>query len=85
MLLAGEADDPHAAASRDEIKAALDHCLGKLAEADRQIVEKRYAEGLRITRIAEELGRNVATLRVQLFRIRQSLLLCVQARLAQRV
>ena len=82
VLLAGEADDPHAKMSRDEIKAALEHCLARLAEADRQLVEKRYGQGLRITKMAEELGRNVATVRVQLFRIRQTLMLCVQSRLA---
>jgi DNA-directed RNA polymerase specialized sigma24 family protein len=46
-------------------------------------VARRYERGLRITEIAEELRRNAATVRVQLFRIRQALKLCVEGQLAR--
>jgi len=82
-LVADEADDALTAAARAEVKAALEHCLGKLPAADRQLVAKRYEEGLRITRIAEQARCNVATLRVRLFRIRQALRRCVDAVLAK--
>ena len=82
-LLAEEADDAPTVASSNEVKAALVHCLGKLAAEDRRLVAQRYEEGLRITRIAEDMRKNVATIRVRLFRIRQSLKLCVEAQLAR--
>ena len=82
-LLAEEADDALTASAKEEVRAALEHCLAKLAASDRELVAKRYEQGLRITRIAEELEKNVATVRVRLFRIRQVLMLCVQAQLAR--
>jgi len=80
--LAQEADDAPAAASKRELRAALEHCLGKLVPDDRHLVAKRYEEGLRITQIAEQLRKNTATVRVRLFRIRQALKDCVEAQLA---
>jgi len=80
-LLAEEADDALAAAARRELQAALDHCLGELRAEDRQLVAKRYEEGLRITQIAEQLRRNAATVRVRLFRIRRTLKMCVEGQL----
>ena len=81
--LADRADDvPSLAASR-ELNAALNHCLGTLRPAERRLVAERYEQGLRVTAIAKQLRRNVATVRVQLYRIRQSLKLCVEAQLAQ--
>ena len=81
--LADRADDvPSLAASR-ELNAALNHCLGTLAPAERRLVAERYEQGLRVTAIAKQLRRNVATVRVQLYRIRQSLKLCVETQLAR--
>ena len=81
--VADEADDALTRAARAEVQAALEHCLGKLSDADRQLVAQRYERGLRVTQIAERLRRNVATLRVRLFRIRQALKRCVDAVLAK--
>lgn len=80
--LVDEADDALTRAAKAEVRAALAHCLEKLSESERQLVAGRYEQGLRITHIAEQLEQNVATVRVRLFRIRQALKRCVEARLA---
>ena len=82
-LLAEEADTALTVAAGEELRAALDHCLGLLAPEDGELVAQRYQRGLRITQIAEELRRNAATVRVQLFRIRQALKECVEGQLAK--
>ena len=81
-LLADEADDALTTAVNDELRAALEVCLGKLPAQDRQLVAQRYEAGLRVTVIARELHRNAATIRVRLFRIRQALKACVEAQLS---
>jgi len=81
--LVERADEAPSLASRQELQAALDHCLGLLSAEDRELVARRYERGLRITEIAAELRRNAATVRVQLFRIRQALKLCVEGQLAR--
>jgi len=81
--LAEKADDPHAAAVRAELAAALRRCLGKLDPDDRRLVSKRYEENLHVTRIAEELRRNATTLYVRLHRIRKTLRRCVEAVLSE--
>jgi len=81
-LLAEEADDALSRAASRELHAALDHCLGTLSPEDRDLVARRYEHGLRVTQIAEQLSRNAATVRVQLFRIRQALKRCVEGQLA---
>lgn len=81
-LLAEEAGDALSAAASRELRAALDHCLGALSPEDRDLVARRYEHGLRITQIAQQLARNAATVRVQLFRIRQALKQCVEGQLA---
>jgi len=81
--VADEADDALTRAARAEVQAALEHCLGELSDADRQLVAQRYEQGLRVTQIAERLRRNAATLRVRLFRIRQALKRCVDVVLAR--
>lgn len=81
-LLAEEADAA-ATAESHELQAALDHCLGLLAPEDRDLVARRYERGMRVTQIAKDLRRNAATVRVQLFRIRQALKNCVERQLAR--
>jgi len=82
-LLAEEAEGALASLAGEELRAALDHCLGTLAPEDRELLARRYERGMRITRIAEELRRNAATVRVQLFRVRQALKECVEGQLAK--
>lgn len=75
-------DDALSTAIGEELRAALDHCLGVLSPEDRDLVARRYEQGLRITQIAVQLRRNAATVRVQLFRIRQALKDCVERQLS---
>lgn len=82
-LLADEAEGALAAAEGEELRAALDHCLALLPPEEREMLARRYEQGMRITRIARELRRNAATVRVQLFRIRQALKECVEGQLAK--
>ncbi|MBM4041382.1 MAG: sigma-70 family RNA polymerase sigma factor [Planctomycetes bacterium] len=82
-LLADKTEEAWASLAGEELRAALDHCLGLLGPEDRDLVARRYERGMRITRIAEELRRNAATVRVQLFRIRQALKECVEGQLAK--
>ena len=81
--VADEADDALTRAARAEVRAALDHCLGTLPDADRQLVADRYERGLRVTQMAEQLREKAATVRVRLFRIRQALRRCVEAVLSK--
>jgi len=81
--LADEVDDALTAAAGAELRAALDHCLGLLVPEDRQLVARRYEDGLRIADIARQMSSNAATIRVQLFRIRQALRRCVETQLSR--
>ncbi len=77
-LLAEAADDTREADITDELKAALKRCLGRLRPDDRQLISKRYEEGLPATGIARQTGQNLSTLYVRLHRIRQTLKRCVE-------
>jgi RNA polymerase sigma-70 factor (ECF subfamily) len=81
--IAEDADDALTQLGTAELKVALQHCLGLLPPEDRQLVAKRYERGLRITQIAEQMRRNAATVRVRLFRIRESLRACVESQLSR--
>jgi RNA polymerase sigma-70 factor (ECF subfamily) len=52
-------------------------CLEKLAPAHREMVRRRYAEGLSVQAIAEDRGMTPNAAMQALFRIRQSLIQCV--------
>ncbi|MCU0983125.1 MAG: sigma-70 family RNA polymerase sigma factor [Pirellulaceae bacterium] len=63
-------------------RRALDHCLQKLPEGQRQLVQAAYAPGARIDRLASELGRTAMALYKTLHRIRLALLDCTRRVLA---
>lgn len=63
-------------------RAALVHCLGKLREQDRQLIQTRYAPGENGKRVAEILGRPANSVYQSLSRIRRTLLECINRRLA---
>jgi RNA polymerase sigma-70 factor (ECF subfamily) len=67
----------------DERREALEHCLQKLASAQRQLIDLRYVDGHAIERIAESIGRPVGSIRQTLYRIRGALLECIEQRLSQ--
>jgi RNA polymerase sigma-70 factor (ECF subfamily) len=66
----------------NERREALEHCLNKLAPAQRQLIDLRYVDGHAIERIAEAIGRPVGSIRQTLYRIRGALLECIEQHLA---
>jgi RNA polymerase sigma-70 factor (ECF subfamily) len=55
----------------------LQECVDKLDEADRSLLERRYAEKGSIRQFARQLGVDAAQLYKRLGRIRQVLLDCI--------
>lgn len=73
------ADDTAAAEERHEAqRAALDGCLQRLPETQRELVLAAYAKGARIDEIAARRGQTAMSLYKLLHRIRQALLECVR-------
>lgn len=68
-------------ARHEERQRALQRCLGRLSEPSRELVRRRYAPGASVQAIAQELGRSVGAISQALYRIRQSLVDCLQASL----
>ena len=66
----------------DERRDALEHCLNRLAPAQRQLIDLRYVDGHAIERIAESIGRPAGSIRQTLYRIRGALLNCIEQQLA---
>ncbi|MCO6044662.1 sigma-70 family RNA polymerase sigma factor [Aeoliella sp. ICT_H6.2] len=63
--------------------AKLEGCVGKLPDADRQLLASRYLEGKPASELAEEFKRPLSTLYKSLRRIRRALLQCVELSLKQ--
>ncbi|MFM7039247.1 MAG: sigma-70 family RNA polymerase sigma factor [Planctomycetaceae bacterium] len=68
-------------ATVDRRREALEDCLARLQPPQRQLIELRYTGGHAMSKIAEVIGRPEASVRQTLFRIRQALLTCIQAKL----
>jgi len=66
----------------EEDMSLLRFCLAKVSTSNRQILGLRYRAGMRIDQIAKKLGRSSGSIQVALYRIRQSLLKCIQRRKA---
>lgn len=62
--------------------AALELCLEKLPQRSRDLIRSKYHEGQRIEQIAQAIRSTPASVRVTLFRIRESLAECIERRLA---
>ncbi|MCR9292663.1 MAG: sigma-70 family RNA polymerase sigma factor [bacterium] len=60
---------------------ALQLCLQKLRQADRALIQHRYFHQTPLREYANQIGRTVGTLKVQLHRIRNSLERCVSRQL----
>jgi RNA polymerase sigma-70 factor (ECF subfamily) len=65
----------------DDMKDALEQCVGAVAGRNRSLLQLRYCDGLAIKRVAEQLGISVNSATVALHRLRDSLRTCVTARL----
>jgi RNA polymerase sigma-70 factor (ECF subfamily) len=64
------------------MQQASRHCLGKLSQADRDLVLGRYHPGATTRSVAEALGRSVQGTRKALHRIRAALSTCVRRTLS---
>lgn len=65
----------------DQRLRAMEHCLGRLEEKERGLIEHRYFSGTTLDEYAAKCGRPVESLRVSLFRIRVALKKCIQGQL----
>ena len=63
-------------------KQALDHCLGRLDGAARQLVDLRYGQGLSMETVGGRMSRSSGAVQVALSRLRSRLADCVRSRLA---
>jgi RNA polymerase sigma-70 factor (ECF subfamily) len=75
-LLADESDDQADAYAAE--REALDECLGKLAPAQRKLLEAAYDPGARMDELAVALGRTPMSFYKALHRIRLALMDCTQ-------
>ncbi|WP_231746601.1 sigma-70 family RNA polymerase sigma factor [Maioricimonas rarisocia] len=62
----------------EERRRALEECLGKLRESDRELIQQRYAPGTSGKELAEHLGRPANSVYQSLGRIRRTLAECVK-------
>jgi RNA polymerase sigma-70 factor (ECF subfamily) len=64
-----------------DLQQALEDCLTRLDDADRELFRRRYQPGATVPKLAAELGRPVTTVYHALDRIRRALVACVERRL----
>jgi RNA polymerase sigma-70 factor (ECF subfamily) len=67
----------------DRRQRALLECMDRLTDADRRLVQQRYAEEVSGQEIAAALGRSPNAISKALGRIRQNLLECIQRSIAR--
>jgi RNA polymerase sigma-70 factor (ECF subfamily) len=67
----------------EQQQAALQSCLQKLPDRQRDIIRRRYTEGASIKAVAEQLGIAASAIKQTLFRARTSLIACVRFRLKE--
>jgi len=64
----------------DDRITALSHCLGEINEDARELLTRRYRDGLTVQHIAEDLGHPANRVAVRLHRLRVALMECIQRR-----
>ena len=69
-------------ASEDPELDALSNCLKKLPEKDRDLLDRRYGTGLQARQISGQIGRSARAVAQALYRIRTTLLRCIEQTLA---
>ena len=69
----------------DQRERALLKCLGNLPKGQRHLIERRYASGGSVQKIAEEDGKSVGAISQTLYRIREALLNCMHQSSIQEV
>ena len=63
--------------------AALEQCMGKLSDIDRNLISHRYREGVQTIDLAASLGRSPRAIYKAVTRIRRMLLDCIDRSLAR--
>jgi RNA polymerase sigma-70 factor (ECF subfamily) len=66
----------------DDRRDALEMCLMKLNERDRELIRLRYEPGSTTQEVADRVGRSIKAVYKALNRIHEQLLLCIRKRLA---
>ena len=66
----------------DEVREALDHCLGKLKQNDRAVIKMRYEGDATNRAVAQRLGKSDSAISRALNRIHGLLMRCIQAQLS---
>ncbi len=66
----------------DPRRLALSHCLKKLTQRDRTIIDLYYGTKTTADRVAEQLGKSVHTIYKALKTIRKALLKCIDGKMA---
>ena len=67
----------------EEHKQALEHCLPQLSEKNRQLLSARYSSNKGgLEKYSQETGRSNESLRVTLFRLRDTLRRCIRSYLS---
>jgi len=67
----------------EDRREALAGCLGKLAESDRNLLARRFADGATTQSTADQVGRSVDAVYKSLAKLRQRLFECIQKTLAR--
>lgn len=67
--------------SYDAHQTALDTCLESLTDQHRELVYRRYNRSETLPQLSERTGRTVNALKQMFFRLRNSLMNCIQQRL----
>ena len=62
-----------------DLLAALRKCVDRLTPRARQVLEFRYTEGLRCSKVADRMGVKVDTVYVTLLRIHRTLAQCIES------
>lgn len=65
----------------DERTAALESCLQTLSQEQRDVVIQRYRPGGSVTALADQLGKTPAAMSAMLYRIRTTLIECVERKM----
>jgi RNA polymerase sigma-70 factor (ECF subfamily) len=68
----------------DDRRRALQKCLGKLTQSQRELIHRRYARNEKVQDIAEHMRRPAGVVAQTFYRIRKSLLSCIERTLGTR-
>ncbi len=82
QTMADERNEEAQIAQLEERRRALDGCLAKLRDSDRDLLARRYYAGSTVKELADEAARPLNSIYRSLERVRMTLLECIQRSLA---